>query len=115
MYIYVESRLNNCLGQGEVRVAKVSDMVHESLVIFAFRLFSNGRLNAKHLYSVYKKNRMIKNNPSVLIRSFVFKKKNSDLIMTDHAMSSFFLFISNSLDYLWITLITCGFPESISM
>lgn len=77
MYIYVESRLNNCLGQSEVRVAKVSDMVHESLVIFAFRLFSNGRLNAKHLYSVhvYKKNRMIKNNPSVLIRSFVFKKK----------------------------------------
>lgn len=67
MYIYVESRLNNCLGQGEVRVAKVSDMVHESLVIFAHRLFSNGKLNAKHLYSVYKENGMIKNKPDLCV------------------------------------------------
>lgn len=93
MYIYVESRLNNCLGQSEVRVAKVSDMVHESLVIFAFRLFSNGRLNATHLYSVYKKNRMIKNNPSVLIRSFVFKKKIVTLLWpTMQCHLSFFLY-----------------------
>lgn len=65
-YIHVESRLNNCFGQSEVRVAKVSDKVHESLVIFAPRLFSNGKQNAKHLYSVCKKKEMIKNKPDLL-------------------------------------------------